>query len=52
MSERANIDEDELDELREQAQIFLGMSEKILDLAVAADELMEVSYADETERQK
>jgi hypothetical protein len=46
-SERANIDDDELEELRGQARAFLRLSTDQIEAAIAAEELMEVSYGDE-----
>jgi hypothetical protein len=46
-SERANIDDDELEELRGQARVFLRLSGDQVDAAIAAEELMEMSYGDE-----
>lgn len=47
-NERANIDDDELEDLRGQARAFLGLSADQIKAAIAADELMEVSYDGET----
>jgi hypothetical protein len=46
-SERANIDDDELEELRGQARAFLRLSTDQIEAAIAAEELTEVSYGDE-----
>jgi hypothetical protein len=46
-NERANIDEDELDDLRGQARAFFGLSAEQIEAAIAEDELMEVDYGDE-----
>jgi hypothetical protein len=46
-SERANIDEDELEELRGQARAFLRLSADQIEAAIATEELTEVSYGDE-----
>ena len=46
-SERANIDDDELDVLRGQARAFLRLSTDQIEAAIATDELTEVSYGDE-----
>jgi hypothetical protein len=43
-SERANIDDDELEELRGQARVFLRLSTDQIEAAIAAEELTEVSY--------
>ena len=47
-SERANIDHDELEALREVARAYLELEPKRIEAAIAAGELMEVRY-DETE---
>ena len=41
-NERANIDDDELEELKRQARVFLGLSEDQIEAAIAEDELTEV----------
>ena len=46
-SERANIDDDELEELRGQARTFLRLSTDQIEVAITTDELTEVSYGDE-----
>jgi hypothetical protein len=46
-SERANIDDDELEELRGQARAFLRLSTDQIEAAIATEELTEVSYGDE-----
>lgn len=46
-NERANIDEDELEDLRGQARAFLRLSADQIDAAITEDELTEVSYGDE-----
>ena len=46
-SARANIDDDELEDLRGQARTFLGLSQDRIEAAITADELTEVSYGDE-----
>ena len=48
-SERANIDDDELEELRGQARTFLRLSADRIEAAITADELTEVSYGGEEE---
>lgn len=45
--ERANIDDDELEELRGQARAFLQLSADRIEAAITANELTEVSYGDE-----
>lgn len=47
-SERANIDRDELDALREVARAYLELDPKKVEAAIAAGELLEVRY-DETD---
>lgn len=47
-SERANIDHDEFEALREVARTYLKLEPKRIEAAIAAGELMEVRY-DETE---
>jgi hypothetical protein len=47
-SERANINHDELEALREVARTYLELEPKRIEAAIAAGELMEVRY-DETE---
>lgn len=46
-NERANIDDDELEDLRGQARTFLSLSADQIAAAISADELAEVSYGDE-----
>jgi hypothetical protein len=46
-SERANIDDDELEELRGQARVFLRLNGDQIEAAIAAEEVTEVSYGDE-----
>ena len=46
-SARANIDDDEFEDLRGQARTFLGLSQDRIEAAIAEDELTEVSYGDE-----
>lgn len=46
-SERANIDDDELDALKDQARAFFGLSDDQIRAAIADDVMMEVDYADE-----
>ena len=46
-SGRANIDDDELEELRGQARTFVGLSQDRIEAAIAEDVLTEVSYGDE-----
>ena len=46
-SERANIDDDELEELRAQARVLLRLSADQIEAATAAEELTEVNYGDE-----
>ena len=43
-SERANIDHDELEALREVARAYLELEPKRIEAAIAAGELMEVRY--------
>ncbi len=45
-SERANIDRDELDALREVARAYLELDAKKIAAAIAAEELLEVRYGD------
>ena len=47
-SERANIDDEELETLREVARAYLELEPKRIEAAIAAGELMDVHY-DETE---
>ena len=46
-SDRANIEDDELETLKGQARTFLRLNEDQIDAAVAEDELTEVNYGDE-----
>jgi hypothetical protein len=46
-NERANIDDDELEELKGQARAFLGLSMDQFEALIAEDELTEVSYGEE-----
>jgi len=46
-SERANVDDDELEDLREQARAFLGLREDQIETGIVEDELTEVNYGDE-----
>lgn len=46
-NERANIDDDELEDLRGQAQVFFKLTEDQIEAAIAENELTEVSYGDE-----
>ena len=46
-NERANIDDDELEDLRGQARIFFGLTANQIEAAIADDELMEVSDGDQ-----
>ena len=46
-SERANVDDDELEDLRTQARVFLKLSVAQLEAAIAVNELMEVAYGGE-----
>lgn len=46
-SERANIEDDELEDLRGQARALLTLSMDQIAKAIAEDELMEVSYGEE-----
>jgi hypothetical protein len=46
-NDRGNIDDDELEDLRGQARVFLRLSMDQIEAAVAADELTEASYGDE-----
>lgn len=46
-SERANIDDDELEALKEQSRAFLGLSEDQINTAIADALLTEVSYDNE-----
>jgi hypothetical protein len=43
-SERANLDDDELAAWRRIGRSYLALDDELLDAAVAADELVEVSY--------
>ena len=45
--ERANIDDDELEELRGQVRAFLQLSADRIEAAITANELTEVNYGDE-----
>ena len=45
--ERANIDDDELEDLRGQARAFLRLSADQIEAALAEDELTEVGYGEE-----
>lgn len=47
-NERANIDDDELDEWRQVGRTYLGLDDKGVEAAIAADELTELSH-DETD---
>ncbi len=47
-SARANIGDNELEDLREQGQVFLRLSEVLIEAAIAEDELMEVDYDGES----
>ena len=42
-NERANIDDDELEDLRAQARVFFGLTSDQIEAAIADAELMEVS---------
>lgn len=46
-SERENLDDDELTHWRRVGRIYLGLDDDGLEAAIAADELMEVSYGEE-----
>jgi len=46
-SARANIDDDELEDLRGQARAFFGLSRDQIEAAIVEDELMEVEYDEE-----
>ena len=46
-NERANIDDDELEDLRGQARVLLRLSADQIEAALAAEELTEVRYGDE-----
>lgn len=46
-NERANIDDDELEDLRGQARAFLRLREDQIEAGLLEDELTEVSYGDE-----
>ena len=46
-NERANIDDDELEDLRGQARAFLGLSMDQIEAAIAEDELTEVNYGED-----
>ena len=46
-NERANIDVDELEDLRGQARAFLRLSAAQIEAAITEDQLTEVSYGDE-----
>ncbi len=46
-NERANIDDDELEELRGQARSFLRLSMDQIEALVAEDELTEVSHGED-----
>ena len=46
-NERANIDDDELEDLRGQARVFFGLTPNQIEAAIGDDELMEVNYGDE-----
>lgn len=46
-SDRANIEDDELETLKGQARTFLRLNEDQIDAAVAEDELTEVNHGDE-----
>ena len=45
-SERANIDDDELDEWRHVGRTYLGLDDKGVEAAIAANELTEVSHGE------
>ena len=45
-SERANIDDDELEEWRHIGRAYLGLDDKGIEAAIAANELMEVSHGE------
>ena len=45
-NERANVDDDELAELKGQARAFLGLSMEQIAALIAADELTEVRYGE------
>jgi len=44
---RANIDDDELEDLRRQAQAFFGLSNEQIEAAIEEDDLTEVAYEEE-----
>ena len=46
-SDRANIEDDELEDLKGQARAFLRLSKDQIASAITEDELTEVSYGDE-----
>jgi len=46
-NERADIDDDELEDLREQARAFLELSEEQIVAAIDEDELTEMTYEEE-----
>lgn len=46
-SERENLDDDELAYWQQVGRAYLGLDEDGIEAAIAADELMEVSYGDE-----
>lgn len=46
-NERGNIEDDELEDLKGQAQAFFRLTMDQIEAAIAEDELMEVDYGDE-----
>jgi hypothetical protein len=46
-SERENLDDDELAQWQRVGRAYLGLDDEGLAAAIAADELMEVSYGEE-----
>jgi hypothetical protein len=46
-SERANLDDDELSYLRRIGRSYLSLDDDGLEMAIAADEVMEISYGQE-----
>ena len=49
-SDRDNIDDDELEELRRQGRLWLGLSDDRIATAVADGELQEVAYGEKDEQ--
>jgi len=50
-SDRDNIDDDELEDLRKQGRAWLGLSEDKIEAAIADEELQEVPYGEEDDGQ-